>query len=114
MPKPFRTTETSFEALSTRAFAEMQKGEQCAEKATRRRARLRVAVVAEHDQRNAARGIAPPTEDFIDSILDKKCGSDPYWKSKVSGNQLHERRAAMYAGLAQVAAERERRNLTIK
>lgn len=109
MPKPFRTTELHFDALADRAFAEMSKAEQCAEKATRRRARLRILVIAEHDQRNAARGIDPPTEAFIEAMADKAAGSDPYWKSKVSGNQLHERRAAMYAGLAQIAAIRDGR-----
>lgn len=104
MNRPFTTTPTTPTALLERAFDEMRQAERCAEKAKRRRATLRISVVGDHDQRHAARGQAPPTEAFIDSVLDKRCGQDPYWKSKVGGNQWHMAQATMYANLAHAAA----------
>jgi hypothetical protein len=107
MSNAFQTTAPTFKALSDRAFAEMRESERAAEQAKRRRIRIKEEVLLpdlrvrypEHKL----------TDSFVNSLLDKRAGADPYWKSKVGANRWHLDQAVMYAGLAQVAAERDRR-----
>lgn len=104
--QPFLTTEFTFEALVDKAHSEMCEAERSAEKAVRRRARLKPQI----QQELAQRYLREPTDMELTTVLDKRCGSDPYWKSKAGSNRWHVDQATMYGTLAMVAAEQERRD----
>lgn len=103
----FQTTPITFEELAERAFTEMREAERAAEQAKRRRDRMKVETVLPDLRVRYPKEVL--TEPFVNSILDKHAGTDPYWKSKAGANRWHIDQATMYAGLAQVAAELDRR-----
>lgn len=103
----FQVTPSNFDALAQRTFAELAEAERCAEQASRRRARIREEILLP-DLRARYRE-SQLTEPFVNSLLDKRAGVDPYWKSKASANSWHLNQAQAFGTAALVAAERERR-----
>lgn len=103
MNQSFKPTPHDFRNLAQRALAELEEAERAAEQAKRRRARIREEQVLP-DLRTRYHE-SKLTEPLINSVLDKRAGTDPYWKSKAGANRWHLDQSRTYS-LAALVAEK--------